>query len=119
MNKLIAWVEIPVSDMTKAISFYNAVFNLSLKALDFGHEEMALFPNDEGALSKAKNFASSTNGTLVSLNAPDNMDDTISRIITHGGKIVIPKTKIEAEGRGYFSTFIDCEGNRIGLYSHA
>jgi len=27
----------------------------------------------------------------------------------NGGKIIRPKTKIEAEGRGYFSLFIDSE----------
>ncbi len=117
MNKLIAWVEIPVSDMQRAVDFYNAVFNLSLQVLDFGHEKMALFPNDEGALSQANNFNPSTNGILASFNVADSMDATIMRISEKKGTIVIPKTKIEAEGRGYFATFIDSEGNKLGLYS--
>ncbi len=38
-------------------------------------------------------------------------------ITRNGGKIIIPKTKIEAEGRGWFAVFADSEGNRIGLYA--
>jgi predicted enzyme related to lactoylglutathione lyase len=29
-----------------------------------------------------------------------------------------PKTKIEVEGKGYFALFIDCEGNKEGLYGN-
>ena len=118
MNKLIAWVEVPVKDMEKAVTFYNNVFGLSLEILDFGHEKMALFPNDEGALSLAKGFNPSAEGVLASLNVPDTMEATMARINKHGGNVLIPKTKIEAEGRGYFATFKDCEGNTIGLYSN-
>ena len=119
MNKLIAWVEIPVRNMEKAIAFYNEVFQLSLEALDFGHEKMALLPNDEGALSLAKDFNPSSDGILPSFNVPDSMEATIERLENNGGKVILPKTKIEAEGRGYFATFIDCEGNKIGLYSQS
>ncbi|MBR8535315.1 VOC family protein [Carboxylicivirga sediminis] len=117
MNKLIAWVEIPVLDMHRAVDFYNAVFKLSLKAMDFGNEKMAFFPNDEGALSQAKNFNPSKDGVLASFNVADSMESTIEHIIERNGTIVFPKTKIEAEGRGYFAIFIDSEGNKIGLYS--
>jgi predicted enzyme related to lactoylglutathione lyase len=117
MNKLIAWVEIPVSDMQRAVDFYNAVFNLSLQVFDFGHEKMALFPNDEGALSQANNFSPSKDGVLASFNVADSMEATVERIRKRNGTIIIPKTKIEAEGRGYFATFIDSEGNKLGLYS--
>ena len=81
---------------------------------------MACFPEEEGlcpgAISYAPGFLPSENGVLVSLNC-DDMEATHALIVANGGKIVIPKTKIEAEGRGFFSTFIDSEGNTIGLYS--
>ena len=53
---------------------------------------------------------------LVSLHV-DNMETTIIAIEKHNGKLIRPKTKIEAEGMGYFALFIDSEGNRVGLYS--
>jgi len=30
---------------------------------------------------------------------------------------MMPKTKIEVEGRGWFALFADSEGNRVGLYA--
>lgn len=116
MKKLVSWVEIPAKDMTRAVSFYNHVLGLELEVLDFGSEKMACFPSGEGAISEAPNFEPSQNGVLVSLNAEDDLDETIVRVQKAGGEIVTPKTKIEAEGRGYFAVFVDCEGNKLGLY---
>lgn len=116
MKRLIRWVEIPANNFEKAVEFYNAVFGLELEALDFGHEKMACFPNDEGAISLAPDFKPSKDGVLVSFHT-DDMEKAIATANANGGKTVKPKTKIEAEGRGYFALILDCEGNRIGLYS--
>lgn len=116
MKKLIAWVEIPASDFERAIEFYAAVLDLELQVVDCGKEKMACFPNGEGAVSYAPNFKPSDQGTLVSLNTGNDLNVTIEKVKANGGKIVQPKTKIEAEGRGYFSLFIDSEGNKLGLY---
>lgn len=116
MKKVIAWVEIPATNMERAILFYNALLGLDLKLLDFGEEKMACFPNDEGAISLAPDFKPSKDGVLVSLNMADGLDAAIETVLDNGGSVVKPKTKIEAEGRGYFAIFMDCEGNRMGLY---
>ena len=118
MKKLIAWVEIPATDFQRAVKFYNAILNLDLNAMDFGHEKMAFFPNDEGAISFAPDFKPSRDGVLVSLETENDLDGTIKRVKANGGEIVQPKTKIEAEGRGYFALFIDSEGNKVGLYGN-
>ena len=116
MKKLIAWVEIPTLNFKRAVKFYNVILNVDLHVFDFGHEKMAFFPNREGAVSFAPNFKPSENGLLVSFNVSDSLENTMKRIECNGGKIVQPKTKIEAEGMGYFALFIDCEGNKVGLY---
>lgn len=81
---------------------------------------MAFFPEEggkyPGAISWTEGFIPSENGVLVSLQVED-MEFTLAAILQLGGKIIQPKTKIEAEGRGSFSIFPDVEGNRIGLYS--
>ena len=118
MKKLIAWVEIPATEFPRAVKFYNAILNLELNAMDFGHEKMAFFPNDEGAISFAKDFKPSKDGVLVSLNTDDDLDGTMNRVVENGGQIIQQKTKIEAEGRGYFALFIDSEGNKVGLYGN-
>ena len=118
MKKLISWVEIPAEDFKRAVNFYNSILLLELQPLDFGHEKMACFPNDEGAISYAPDFKPSKDGVLVSLNAENDLEGTIKRIEENGGEIIQPKTKIEAEGRGYFALFIDSEGNKVGLYGN-
>ncbi|NQU87428.1 MAG: VOC family protein [Mariniphaga sp.] len=116
MKKLISWVEIPATDFKRAVKFYSSILQNEMKVLDCGEEKMACFPNDEGAISWSPGFKPSSDGVLVSLNTENNLDETIEKIEKNGGKIVQAKTKIEAEGRGYFALFIDSEGNKLGLY---
>ena len=116
MEKLISWVEIPAANFDRAVEFYNSALNLNLYKQDFGKEKMACFPTGEGAISFAPDFKPSENGVLVSFTAPDSIDETLARVEKNGGKTIIPKTKIEAEGHDYFATCLDSEGNRIGLY---
>lgn len=116
MEKLISWVEIPATDFKRAVKFYNSVLEIVLEEFDCGNEKMACFPSGEGAVSYAPGFNPSKEGVLVSLNTGPNLDNTMLRIEENGGKIIQAKTKIQAEGRGFFSLFIDSEGNKVGLY---
>jgi predicted enzyme related to lactoylglutathione lyase len=116
MKKLVSWIEIPAADFKRAVNFYSAILEIKLDEVDCGTEKMACFPSGEGAISFAPGFNPSKDGVLVSLNTGDDLDKTILRIEKNGGRVIQPKTKIQAEGRGYFSLFIDCEGNKVGLY---
>ncbi|WP_415309781.1 hypothetical protein [Candidatus Nitrosocosmicus sp. FF01] len=42
------------------------------------------------------------------------IDEYTIKITEKGGKIVIPKTEIP--NMGYFTVFLDSEGNMLGLY---
>jgi predicted enzyme related to lactoylglutathione lyase len=117
MDKLIAWVEIPTDDFERAVKFYNSVFKLDLTPIDCGNDEkMACFPTGEGAIIHSSYAKPSENGAIVSFVVPDTIEAAILRIEQEKGKVIIPKTKIEAEGRGYFAVCTDSENNRIGLY---
>lgn len=116
MKKLISWVDIPAKDFKRAVNFYNAVLKIDLQVTECGVDKMACFPSGEGAVSYSPDFNPSKDGTLVSLNTGNELDETLTVIETLGGKILQPKTKIEVEGRGYFAIFLDSEGNRMGLY---
>ena len=117
MDKLITWVEIPAADFERAVRFYSLVFKLDLTPIDCGDgEKMACFPTGEGAIVYSQHVKPSENGTLVSFTVPDSIEAAILRIEQENGKIIIPKTKIEAEGRGYFAVCTDSENNKIGLY---
>jgi predicted enzyme related to lactoylglutathione lyase len=117
MDKLIAWVEIPTADFERAVKFYNSVFKMELTVIDCGDsEKMACLPTGEGAVVYSQYAKPSENGLVVSFTVPDSIEATILRMEQGNGKVIIPKTKIEAEGKGYFALCTDCEGNKIGLY---
>lgn len=116
MTNLISWVEIPATDFERAVQFYNSVLQTDLQVIADDREKMACFPGGEGAISFAPGFNPGKDGALVSFNAGNDLDGAIERIAASGGSIVQPKTKIEAEGRGFFALFIDSEGNKVGLY---
>ena len=117
MDKLVAWVEIPSADFERAVKFYGSVFQLDLTPMDCGNgEKMACFPTGEGAVVYSQHARPSENGAIVSFTVPDSIEATILRIEQAKGKAVIPKTKIEAEGWGYFAVCMDSENNKIGLY---
>ncbi len=120
MKNLVAFFEIPAADFDRAVKFYETILSCKLNAMGCQTEKMAFFPEEngccQGAVSWTKGFNPSKDGVLVSLSVED-MEATLSAIEKNGGTITRPKTKIEAEGRGYFALFIDSEGNRVGLYS--
>jgi len=122
MKRLVTFFEIPAIDFNRAKKFYETVFNVKMESFDCENEKMAFFPEEEGQCPGAISWSSdisflpSKDGVLISLSV-DDMNSALEVITKNGGEIIIPKKKIEANGRGYFSIFIDCEGNRIGLYS--
>jgi uncharacterized protein len=116
MNNLIAWVEIPTMDFDRAVNFYSGLLEVKLEKIDCETEKMACLPGNVGCIFAAPGYQPSDQGTIVSLNAGKRLDSWMTYVENNGGKIVLPKTKIQCEGRGYFALFIDTEGNRLGLY---
>lgn len=122
MKRLVSFFEIPATDFNRAVKFYETLFGIQMPVCDCGHEKMAFFPEEDGecpgaiSWSSEVSFLPSEQGVMISLRVED-IEASTALIEKNGGKICIPKTKIQAEGRGYFSVFIDCEGNRAGLYA--
>lgn len=116
MEKLTAWVEIPAKDIRRAAEFYSKLFDIELSIQDFGEEKMACFPTGEGAVIESPNCNPEPSGVLVSFNCPRTLELSLDTARQNGAKILIEKTKIEAEGRDYFAVILDSEGNKIGLY---
>jgi len=121
MKNLVAFFEIPAENFERAVKFYEAVLGIQIDALcDCEPEKMAFFPEENGqcpgAISWADDFRPSKDGVLIHFQV-EYMETAMAAIEKNGGNIIRPKTKIEAEGRGYFALFIDSEGNRAGLYS--
>jgi predicted enzyme related to lactoylglutathione lyase len=125
MNKetnSINWFEIPVTDLQRAKHFYQVAFSIHMEDMDMPGMEMSGFPGDmgngkvSGALVKSDYSIPSPDGILIYMNANPDMADVLQRIESQGGKINMGKTLISPE-IGYMASFIDSEGNRIGLHS--
>lgn len=116
--KFAAWFDIPVSDMTRAIAFYEHVTAQTLKRMPVGPDrETALFDAD-GCLFLSPEDKPSHYGSRVYFNAESGVEDWLSRVEAAGGRTLVPKTQI-GSGHGFFAYFEDSEGNRIGLHGRS
>ena len=118
----VAWFEIPVSNMDRAIAFYNKVFQIEIAKQNFKGITMGWFPfsgDANGApgslIQSEENYKPSTDGTLVYFGC-DDLSDELSRVKKAGGIILQAKTQISEE-HGYMGLFLDSEGHRVALYS--
>ncbi|WP_282044468.1 VOC family protein [Winogradskyella flava] len=120
---MVGWFEIPVNDMQRAKTFYEAVFKVEIRDVDFGGLKMGWFPDNNGAygatgtLIKQESYIPSQEGTLVYFMS-ENVEDELNRVEAAGGKVYQTKTKISDE-HGFMGVFIDSEGNRLALHSNA
>ncbi|MDZ7808624.1 MAG: VOC family protein [Gracilimonas sp.] len=124
MKNAINWFEIPTKDISRAKSFYEAIFGFELFDLDIGDGlKMALFPAESGsvggALIQKEEFynPSETQGPLLYLNANPDLQVVLEKVESAGGKISIPKRLI-TEDNGYMAVILDSEGNRVALHSN-
>ena len=120
MKNPVNYFEIPVWDIERAISFYEAVFGYTMKRTDIDGHEMALFPINEeaegisGALAKGESYTPSRKGLRLYFNTAD-IDETLKKVLEQGGKILYPKTSVGE--LGWVAEFEDIEGNCIALHS--
>ncbi|MDZ7846474.1 MAG: VOC family protein [Owenweeksia sp.] len=115
----INWFEIPVLDLARAVRFYNYSLQTSLETIELSDYSMAIFPAQlgvGGALVMGQGCEPSEIGSLIYLNAPDDIQSTLERIEEAGGRVITEKTKTN-DDTGYFALFIDSEGNRLALNS--
>ncbi len=120
LDNSVVWFELPVRDMSKAIAFYNTVFDSGLTLDTSGPNPMAMFPTKGGMTgpgvsghlypgTPAKNGA----GPTVHLRVPDRLEDAIARCEKAGGEVtpgIIPLPV------GRFAYAHDPDGNSIGLF---
>ena len=123
-HNIAGWFEIPVTDMERAIAFYESVFEFKMERLNQPEFNMATFPRGEnnmgsgGALIlNAKNYKPSTEGVLIYFTAfSGDLTIELSRVEKAGGKILMPKRQISPD-IGYMGLALDSEGNRIAFHN--
>lgn len=120
MKSYIAMFEIPATEISRAIEFYQAILDIKIEKMEIHEMQMGILPYEEqlvsGIIIQADGYKPSADGVTIYLNGGDNLQVILDRVKKNGGRIIIPKTP-HADESGYFAIFIDSEGNKIGLNS--
>lgn len=112
------YFEIPVTDMKRAMTFYERVFGFDFQIEEIHGNQMAHLPFNidgsgiSGSLALGEIYIPSRQGTLIYLHS-NNIDETLRRAELNGATILFPKTK--ASDYSFVAEIEDSEGNRIGL----
>ncbi len=120
MKSHISLFEIPATDISRAINFYQAILDINIEKMEMPGMEMGIFPYEEqmvsGVIMKGADYKPSSDGVTIYLNGGDNLQTILDKVETNGGKILMQKTAHEDES-GYFALILDTEGNKLGLNS--
>lgn len=120
MKSFISIFEIPATEVSRAVDFYQAILNVEIEKMDMPEMQMGIFPYEGqmvvGVIIKAEGYQPSANGVTIYLNGGDNLQVILDKVEKNGGKVLVPKT-LHADESGYFALFLDSEGNKIGLHS--
>lgn len=120
---ILNWFEISVSDMARAKKFYETVFNIEMNQMEMMGMQMAFFPSENmngkvsGGLVQGPMHKPSADGAKIYFNGNPDLSDALGRVEAAGGKIMMPKTKINDEV-GNMAFFMDTEGNGVALHSN-
>lgn len=114
----VRYLEIPVSDIERAVNFYEFVFGVDLERVVVDGYEMAHFPtlgDGRGAdvtLAQGEVYIPSKTGAIVYFHVLD-IDAVMSRAAERGAETLYAKKEI-APGT-WVAEFEDSEGNRVAL----
>jgi len=120
MDHLLNWIEIPVTNMKRAVGFYRGLLGVDVHEMTLGNNDYALFAVKDrfnsGCLVKGDGYVPRTDGVVVYLNGGDDLSSILGREPKAGGKVLLEKTFLSEEA-GHIAYFKDTEGNKIGLHS--
>lgn len=120
MQTKINWFEIPSADFSRAVAFYETIFDTKLRTEDVGTLPMGIFiePKGEaiGCVIHGKDFVPNPTGPVLYFDATSSLDAILERIEPAGGRIVLEKMELP-RNLGYIAHFLDTEGNRVALHA--
>lgn len=120
VKSYISMFEIPATDISRAIKFYQALLDINIEKMDVEGMQMGILPYEgqlvTGVIIQADGYKPSADGVTMYLNAGENLQVVLDRVEKNGGQIILPKTA-HADQRGFFAIFLDSEGNKMALNS--
>ena len=120
VNHQFVWVDIPVIDLDRAITFYSAVLAGNVSREGGPGFFFGLLPHANSAVSgclyhPGPENAPSQRGPLVYLNASGRLREAVQAVQEHGGYVVQSIHQIGEHG--WRAIVVDSEGNRIALHA--
>jgi predicted enzyme related to lactoylglutathione lyase len=120
IKSYISLFEIPATDISRAVKFYQAILDINIEKMEMPGMEMGIFPYIDrmvtGVIMKGEGYNPSADGVAIYLNGGDNLQPILDKVEKNGGKIIVQKTA-HADESGFFALFLDTEGNKLGLNS--
>ena len=110
-KNFVSWFEIPATDLSRSVAFFNEIFNMSMAVTETADYSMAVFPVDKGiggAVMVGHGCVPSETGSLIYLNAGKDLSIVLDRIEEAGGRVIMEKTLINKES-GHFALFVDSD----------
>ncbi|MEM9046120.1 MAG: VOC family protein [Pseudomonadota bacterium] len=110
--------EIPVTDMDRAVAFYQDVLGFDLRRETVDGYEMAFFPRHDdrpgasGALAKGDVYKPSKDGSIIYFDVPE-IEAVLAKAEALGAKVLYPKICLGEAG--FVAEVEDSEGNRLAL----
>lgn len=120
MKNAINWFEIPVKNFDRAKKFYGELLGAPVQEMPHPVYKYGILPGDmangvTGGIVEGDGFSPSATGTLIYLNGGEDLSIPLSKVEKAGGKILLAKTSIGANG--FMAHIMDSEGNKIALHS--
>jgi predicted enzyme related to lactoylglutathione lyase len=122
LKNAVVWFEIPVRELDRSVTFYEAILGRSLTRSTFGGDEHAMFAADKDAVtgslvarSSIVQMKPSDAGTVIYLDASElGLGKAVELAATTGGSIVLGPTPIGPHGT--IAIVSDPDGDQIGLH---
>ena len=111
------WMEIPVTDMNRAIAFYNEVCDAGLSIDTSGPNPVATFPTADNGGTSGHLYPGTPpargTGSTIHLAVPGKLEEALERTKAAGGDVVSAAITIPP---GRFAYVLDPDGNSLGLF---
>ncbi len=121
MKNKVSHFEIPANDVKQAQKFYGSIFGWTFKPWDENYimitatecDELGI-PLEPGAINGGIQKRSSRAVSPTIVVSVEDIDSTLEKIKSAGGKVIVQKEMME--DMGSYAQFEDVDGNRIGLF---
>jgi predicted enzyme related to lactoylglutathione lyase len=120
MSNTFVWVDIPVTDLDRAIAFYSVVTGKPVDKIGGPGFNFGLFKHEGNQvggclIEPEEGVAPSMLGPLVYLDASGRLDAAVAAAEQGGGRVLRAKHSIAPNG--FRALIADSEGNRVALHS--